>query len=168
MVRALGAWYEVATSKRAVYVRVHGLATMNDCLCVRDFIERMQETGHDTVVADLGDCTGMDSTFMGVLAGAALFEAGKTPRVVVLNAGDDLVKLLRSVGLTELIDVASGRFDVPDMRFVRLEERMGQADRLALVRSAHEELVRVCDKNEEIFGPLLESLEREMKKKGMT
>ena len=42
---ALSGWYEVADCRRGVYVRAHGLASMTNCLCLRDFIETMLQEG---------------------------------------------------------------------------------------------------------------------------
>lgn len=162
-------FYEVAVGKRAVYIRVHGHASMNNCFCLRDFIDRMLHVGHSFFVVDLADCAGMDSTFMGVLAGAATYEQnGKAPGIAAVNVGEPLVRLLRSVGLTELIFIEADRFDVPvDLEFVRLEEQATEEDRLILIRAAHEQLIKICDHNEEVFGPFVAALEMEMKQRGM-
>ena len=42
--------YEVAVGTHAIYIRVHGLASMNNCLSVRDFIEDMFDDEHETLV----------------------------------------------------------------------------------------------------------------------
>lgn len=168
MARAQQCSYEVAIGERAVYVRPRGLATMNNCLAARDFIEEMLHESHNFIVVDLAECTGMDSTFMGVLAGAAAFEEdGRQAGVAVVNAGGHLVKLLESVGLTELLLVDRDPFDAPGLEFLTLEDKPGEVERLRLVRSAHNELIRVCEKNERIFGPLVRTLEAEMRERGM-
>ena len=161
-------FYEVATGERAVYVRVHGLASMVNCLCLRVFIEQMLEAGRNFVVVDLADCTGMDSTFMGVLAGAATYEQnGKTPGIAAVNVSEPLLRLLKNVGLTELIFVEPEPFETPALEFVRLEEQRGEKERLACVHAAHEHLMKMNDRNEEIFRPFVAALELEMKQRGM-
>jgi anti-anti-sigma regulatory factor len=160
--------YEVAISERAVYVRPRGLATMNNCLSVRDFIEEMLRESHGFIVVDLATCTGMDSTFMGVLAGAAAFEKDdRQAGVAVVNAGERLVKLLESVGLTELILVDEVPFEAPGIEFLTLEDKPGEVERLKLVRSAHNDLIKVSEKNEKVFGALVRTLEAEMRERGM-
>jgi len=160
--------YEVAIGERAVYVRPCGLATMNNCLAARDFIEEMLQESHGFIVVDLAKCSGMDSTFMGVLAGAAAFEKdGRQAGVAVVNAGGRLVKLLESVGLTELLLVDDAPFEAPGIEFLTLEDKPGEVERLKLVRSAHNDLIKVSEKNEKVFGPLVRSLEAEMRERGM-
>jgi anti-anti-sigma regulatory factor len=164
-----GGYYEVATGTRAVYVRVHGLATMSNCLCLRTFLENLLAEGRSFIVVDLADCTGMDSTFMGVLAGAATHERnGKTSGVAAVNVSEPLLQLLKNVGLTELIFVESEPFEAPRLEFVRLEEqRGGEKELLACVHAAHEHLMKINDRNEEIFRPYVAALELEMKQRGM-
>jgi anti-sigma B factor antagonist len=163
-----GGYYEVATGARAVYVRVHGLATMSNCLCLRTFMEDLLAGGRSFVVVDLADCTGMDSTFMGVLAGAATYEQnGKTPGIAAVNVSEPLLRLLRNVGLTELIFVEPEPFEAPALEFIRLEEQRGEKERLACVHAAHEHLMKINDRNEEVFRPFVAALELEMRQRGM-
>ena len=168
MVRALDGYYEVAIGKRAVYVRVHGLASMNNCLCVRDFIEKMLRSGHSFLVVDLADCTGMDSTFMGVLAGAATCaKDDPRPGVAVVNASEHLAGLLESVGLSELLFVDPKPFEDARIAFVPLGGNGSEEERLACIHDAHERLLEASEENEKLFGPFLTTLEAEMKAKGL-
>ncbi len=167
MSRAEDGFYEVAIGKRAVYVRVAGLASMTNCLCVRDFIQKMLASGHRFVIIDLAGCTGMDSTFMGVLAGTATFVRDKkTVGVAVVNATQSLRKLLKSVGIAELVFVDPEPFETPAIEFLRLEERGGEEERIALIRTAHQHLVKASAQNAGIFRPPLKILEAEMAQRG--
>jgi len=160
--------YEVAIGKRAVLVRVSGMASMTNCLCLRDFLDEMQASSHSFIIIDLTRCTGMDSTFMGVLAGAASYvKAGRKTGVAVVNAGKPLVKLLESVGISELVFVDPDPFEMADVEFLHLEDRAGEEERLALIRTAHQHLIKAGAHNAKIFGPLLRQLEVEMKKRGL-
>jgi len=161
-------FYEVAAGERAVYVRVHGLACMVNCLCLRVFVEEMLASGRSFVVVDLAGCTGMDSTFMGVLAGVATYEReGKNPGLAVVNVSEPMLRLLKNVGLTELIFIEPEPIATPELEFVRLEEQRGDAGRMALVRAAHENLMKLSERNEETFRPLVAALELEMEQRGM-
>ena len=159
--------YEVAAGARAIYVRVHGLASMNNCLCLRDFIEDMFAASHTFLIVDLADCTGIDSTFMGLLAGAAQFRRDeRQASVAVVNANDCLVKLLKSVGVAELVFLEPEEHDVPELEFVALHEEPDEERRLALIRWAHKRLLAITKRNEEIFGRFLNTLESEMRRRG--
>lgn len=161
--------YEVAVGRRAVYVRLHGLASMTNCLCVRDVLDRFIRSKRNFVVLDFGDCTGMDSTFMGVIAGVATQDLNDKPvGVAVVNASPRLVRLLESVGLTELVYVDPDPFETPEVQFHLLEEQATEEERLKLIRTAHEHLIAISEENEKIFGSLLGAVETEMKKRGIT
>ncbi len=161
-------YYEVAFGCRAVYLRVHGLASMNNCLCVRNFLEEAIRSGQSFIVVDLGDCSSMDSTFMGVLAGAATSEhKGEPVSVAVVNANEECLKEMESVGLHELIMVEPKSFEVPALDFVRLDEQPSEARRLAMIHAAHQKLVSLSDKNERLFGPIVAVLAEDMKRRGM-
>jgi len=160
--------YEVAAGRRAVYVRAHGLASMTNCLCVRDVLDRFIKSKRSFVIFDLSDCTGMDSTFMGVIAGVATQDLNDKPvGVVVVNASPRLAGLLESVGLTELVYVDPDPFETPGVQFHLLEEQATEEDRLKLIRTAHEHLIAISEENEKIFGPLLSAVESEMKHRGI-
>jgi hypothetical protein len=160
--------YEVAVGDRAVYVRVHGLGSMNNCLCLRDFLDDMLREGRNFIVFDLADCTGMDSTFMGCIAGVATEEVkGRPVGVAVVNAADNLVKLLEGVGLDELVFIDPEPFASDNATYHRLEEQATESERLRLIKSAHENLINLSAENEQIFGDLVRTIEREMKHRGL-
>ena len=168
MTHGRNGYYEVAVGNRAIYLRVHGLASMNNCLCARDFIEQEMAGAHSFLIVDLGDCTGLDSTFMGIMAGAATHpRSNPPPAVAVVNATPSLKTLLTDVGLTELLLVEDEPFDESGIEFVRLPDDGTEEERLACVREAHESLIRISASNERIFRPFLAALESDMKKKGM-
>jgi len=155
--------YEVGVGRDAVYVRVVGLATMYNAACVRDFVERMLEDGYRQVVFDLASCSGMDSTFLGVLAGAATHgDPDRSPLVTVVNANAENARLLDGVGLTELIRICPSPVQPPPIRTEALHERTREEDRLELIRSAHERLIRIDPRNEAAFGAFVRALKAQM------
>ena len=156
--------YEVAAGARAIYVRVHGLASMNNCLCLRDFIEEMFAACHTFLIIDLADCIGMDSTFMGLIAATAQFRKDDRPAgVAVVNASERLTELLESVGITELVFVDPDQHEVPELEFVKLQEPVGEEERLSLIHWAHIHLMKLSERNEQLFGPYLAALEADIR-----
>ena len=168
MTRSESCCYKVAIGKHAIYVRVSGLASMTNCLCVRDFLDEMLKSCRHFIIMDLAECTGMDSTFMGVIAGAASFiKNEQRTGLAVVNAGKSLVRLLEEVGISELVLMDPKPFAVPDVEFFPLQERDGEEERLALIRSAHQHLIATSEQNAKIFGPLIAQLEAQMKQHGL-
>lgn len=161
-------YYEAAVGKNAVFVRAHGLASMNNCLCVRDFIDHMLDEGHNFLIIDLADCTGMDSTFMGLIAGAATYDLNEhAPGVAIVNANRSLQSLIEEVGITEFVLIESEPFEDPNIQFIPLPEKTDERERLACIVQAHQKLIPLSEQNEKVFGPLLATIEAEMKQKGL-
>ncbi|MFH1498445.1 MAG: STAS domain-containing protein [Verrucomicrobiota bacterium] len=168
MSNGLSGYYEVAVGERAVYLRVHGLGSMTNCFCLRDVLDELIGSKRGFIVFDLADCSGMDSTFMGVIAGVATQEVEDRPvAVAVVNASRHLVKLLVSIGLTELLFIDPDPFSPPNIEFHVIEEQATDEDRLQLIREAHEHLIAISGANEKLFGSLLRTIEDEMRQRGI-
>ena len=76
----------VARAGQVVYAQVQGLGNFSNALMFEEFCEAELAQGVNAFLIDLGACEGMDSTFMGVLAGLSMhFPPGPSP-VVILNA----------------------------------------------------------------------------------
>ena len=62
-----------------VEVRINGKANYLNCNAFREFIEKVIADDRNEIVLDFDSCTGMDSTFLGILAGTARFETDVPP-----------------------------------------------------------------------------------------
>lgn len=92
-----------AESGPEVRIRVEGRGTFQNSPALREYSRRMIEEGRRRFVVDLQDCTGMDSTFMGTLAGISmrLQDAGGGD-LWVINRGQRNGDLLAGLGLDAL------------------------------------------------------------------
>jgi len=63
-----------------VAIRVEGKASFKNCTCVREFLNGMIAREKTRFVMDFEACSGMDSTFLGVLAGTAITLRKMEPR----------------------------------------------------------------------------------------
>ena len=63
--------YLVDAYSDPVVVRIDGRACFQNSACLRDFVTELVGQGKTRFVFDFLHCTSMDSTFLGVLAGAA-------------------------------------------------------------------------------------------------
>ena len=64
--------YLVSAYRDPVEVRINGKANYLNCNAFREFIEKVIADDRNEIVLDFDSCTGMDSTFLGILAGTAL------------------------------------------------------------------------------------------------
>jgi anti-anti-sigma factor len=153
--------YLVDAYSDPILVRVEGRANFHNSACLRDFITEMINRGKTRFVIDFLNCTGMDSTFLGVLAGAAqtLRPLGGSPRgsIVLVRLGPRNLELIRNLGLHRLLTVESGDFP---MNFDHCDSSLtcpdrSELDNARLVLEAHENLVSADEGNRAKFQDVL-------------
>ncbi len=158
--------YLVDTAADPVVVRVEGRACFQNSAGLRDFFATMLAHDQRSFVLHLGQCTGMDSTFLGVLAGAALELRRLVPAgsFVVRGAGPRNLELLQNLGLHRLLTVEAG--DSPAGNCSPLGSTAGK-DELANARlalEAHQNLVACDAANRARFEDVLTFLQKRVEK----
>ncbi|HEV8074069.1 MAG TPA: STAS domain-containing protein [Opitutaceae bacterium] len=151
--------YFVDAHSDPVLIRIEGRASFQNSACLHDFVDEMLRQGKARFVIDFQRCTSMDSTFQGVLAGAAIALRKKTPpgSLVLARMGPRNLELIRNVGLHRLSTVDSG--DLP-MAFTAPSVALPCPDRselenARLVLEAHENLISVDENNRGKFQDVL-------------
>jgi anti-sigma B factor antagonist len=161
--------YLVDAYSDPVVVRIEGRASFQNSGCLRDFISEMLQRGKIRFVLDFNGCASMDSTFLGVLAGAALQLRRSAPNgsIVVARTGPRNLELIRNLGLHRLLTVDPGdnpavsvRCDTP----LECKER-DEIETARLVLEAHENLVSVDDANRSKFQDVLTFLRHRVEQK---
>jgi anti-anti-sigma factor len=142
-----------------VVVRVRGRACFQNSACLRDFVVEMLHQKKTRFVFDFQECTSMDSTFLGVLAGIAL-DLKKVPgggSLVLVRMGPRNLELIRNLGLHRLLTIDAGEAPVdlngaasPLECQVRTE-----LEHARLVLEAHENLVTADESNRSKFQDVL-------------
>ncbi|MCS7048354.1 MAG: STAS domain-containing protein [Verrucomicrobiae bacterium] len=167
----------MATTADEVWVRVVGRGTFQNSQPLRRFtLDRMQH-GYRRFTVDVGDCTGMDSTFLGVLAGVGLRlrQDGRTDaRVRLVRVGQRNLELLQTLGLDRLLVVVQETPDepagglqwewLPDSDIESLSKPLDKDETTDLMLSAHDNLIQADQRNAPRFQTvtkfLRDSLER--------
>ncbi len=150
--------YLVAVAADPVVVRVEGRACFQNCRCLKEFFATMTGRGQTRFVLDLARCTGMDSTFLGVVAGAAIELRGRAPAgaLIVRSPGPRNLELLRNLGLHRLLtvveDIATSENPCTPLDCQPEKSELANA-RLAL--EAHQNLVAVDATNQARFEDVL-------------
>lgn len=144
-----------------VVIKIDGRASFMNCSCLRDFFTEMIRQGKTKFVVDFRQCASMDSTFLGVLAGAALELRKLEPAgsLIVSRVGARNLELLRNLGLHRLLVVDNGE-TAP-----AVEATGGQAlvcaapktelENARMVLEAHENLVSADAGNQSKFQDVL-------------
>lgn len=151
--------YLVDAYSDPVVIRIEGRACFQNSACLRDFIGEMLRQGKRHFVLDFQTCASMDSTFLGVLAGAALeLKKTKPPGSLVLaRVGSRNLELIRNLGLHRLLIVDAGgtplSFDKCNTALQCANHT--ELENARLVLEAHEQLVAVDEANRARFQDVL-------------
>ena len=161
--------YLVDTYSDPVIVRIAGRACFQNSACLRDFIGELMKRGKTRFVLDFQNCASMDSTFLGVLAGAALeLKKSKPPGSLVLaRVGPRNLELIRSLGLHRIVTVDPGeaapgalKCDTP------LEaKKCSEIESARQVLEAHEHLVAADEANRAKFQDVMSFLRNRLDQK---
>jgi anti-anti-sigma regulatory factor len=99
----------VARSGDLGFVKVVGRGSFQNSGCVKAFYQQLLKDGVHRFVIDLGSCTYLDSTFLGILLGLGLkLRESGNGRLNILNASSRNLELLKNLGLDRLIDLGGG------------------------------------------------------------
>lgn len=151
--------YLVDPTSDPVLVRIDGRANFQNSGCLRDFILEMVRRGKSRFVLDFQQCTGMDSTFLGVLAGAALELRKSVPQgsIVVARPGARNLELIRNLGLHRLLTVDAGDTPLATEKCTTglQANTRNEIDTARLVLEAHENLVSADETNRSKFQDVL-------------
>lgn len=154
------------------WVKVSGTANHESAACIKQFLASRFEKGWRRFVIDLGECPGIDSTFIGMLCRIArrVADTGEEGGVEVINPGERNAKSIRKLGLDRYIQI-----DLEGARWTR--ERDLVAENLAkpsacspldrvehaeFVLKAHEALIAANEENRSRFCDVVEFLKQEL------
>ncbi|WP_269526949.1 STAS domain-containing protein [Coraliomargarita parva] len=155
----------VSAYSEPVVVRINGKANYLNCNDFREFIETMLRDGSSQFVLDFEGCTGMDSTFLGILAGTALeLRKQPTPGVLVLcQLSERNYELICNLGLQNLLTIAE---DLPEGSNKSTTEFSGlqnvEVSDARNVLKAHENLVKADDQNAAKFQDVIAFLRNQV------
>lgn len=156
---------DVAIRDRNAYVRVHGRGTFKMGPSLKEFGMAAVDRGCTRILVEMADCTGMDSTFMGTLAGLAVQIEKCSGAVILLNATEKNKLLIKMLGLTRLVkfDVDIGaETNMPAMA-ERLPVQNDKRELTEVMIHAHEVLVDVAPENIVKFKDVLTFLRDDLK-----
>lgn len=153
------------------WIRCEGKGSFVNSAIVGSFGDERISAGERRIVVDLAACTGMDSTFMGTLAGIASKLSEKEGGTLqIAEPGERNLHSLEDLGLNYLMEIDPPGTDWLDrMATIRggLEPRSapaspGQFERAKHVLEAHKNLSEISDKNARNFSEVVTMLEDEL------
>ena len=153
------------------FAKVLGRGSFKVSGSLKEFGTCVLENEKSELVLDLLDCIGMDSTFMGVVAGLS-FRCKKqgTGKVVLVNLSEKTLKLISTLGLDHLVEYYMSD-DLPGIYKQALEvgeamdqiqpDGMSRDEQARMMLQSHETLAGISSENEERFKDVIAYLREE-------
>lgn len=165
----------VTLHKPLALVRVEGRGSFKVSTSLKEFGEASMAAGATTAVLDMGRCIGMDSTFMGVLAGwASRLRQKQGGRLVLINLSARTRSLVATLGLDQIVQAFEAGPLPEDLRAVAACSEglsalaTGQESGVDTTRTmieAHENLVQLAPENLPRFKDVLLYLREDLNRK---
>lgn len=140
-----------------VVVRIDGRASFLNSAALKDFFATMLGQGKTRFVVDFKGCASMDSTFLGVLAGAAIQLRRLDPpgSLTLVRVGERNLELIRNLGLHRLATVDPGGELAGGVVSGLDPKALGEVESARMVLEAHENLVAADPDNATKFQDVL-------------
>ena len=153
-------------------VKVNGYGSFKEGPAIKRFGAAAQDLGCTLIIFDMENCLGMDSTFMGVMAGLALrIQEVDSGRLVAMNLSSKTYSLLETLGLNRIIicykngelptEFKSLLADIMDLEELNLES--DKLTSLTTMLAAHRNLVAVSSENLPRFKDVISYLDQDLK-----
>ncbi len=152
--------FQVDPYSDPVVVRICGRASFQNSAPLSTFFQEMIVEGPPRFIIDFENCTGMDSTFLGIIAGAALeTRKGSGGYLALMRLGERNLELVRNLGLHRLAKVDTGKLEqqLEDTDATQPLEGDQAVTRKVLIE-AHENLAGINEENLEKFQDIVEYL----------
>ncbi len=156
---------------QSAVIRVEGRGSFKISPPMKQFIHQVINKQSATrILIDMTDCSGMDSTFMGVIAGiACLIKSKPAFSFKLINLSEKNKKLLTTLGVDRVVDYSlasledhglSGKETGTQTLEPDLSDRLNAAK---TTLEAHETLVEINPENLQKFKSVLEFLEDDVR-----
>ena len=155
-----GTKYLVRVCADTAFLAVVGKAGYLNCRNAERFFVSSIDGGCSRIVVQLRDCTGMDSTFLGIIAGAALRLKKRGGELVLLNPNERNAELVENLGISKLVKIDGGA--AAENPCQELESSSATKSEIL---GAHQNLVDADASNLAKFEDVISFLKKETEKK---
>ncbi len=146
-----------------VVVKINGKANYLNCNSFREFIETILASGSRRIFIDFEACKGMDSTFLGILAGTAIELRKLSPagELVVGKLGERNYELICNLGLQNLLTVSEDETEAAESFAAQQNQEVSDAKNIL---KAHENLTEADQENVAKFQDVIAFLRNQVEK----
>jgi anti-sigma B factor antagonist len=154
-------------------VKIIGRANFNSSIDFRTLVTELRQKGYNYFVLELSECTLMDSTFLGVIAGFGLkLSSGQADSceqgIELLNPTPRITGLLENLGVLHLFKLAQGPL-ASSARTETFEPPRTESNKVEITRAcieAHQTLMEINPANVAKFKEVTQFLAEDLKRLG--
>lgn len=153
-----------------VAVKVTGRASYTNCGPINSFLQNQIKTGKYNFVIDLKDCTALDSTFLGMLAGIAMELRKEKSRgeLILQHVEARNLEIIENLGLHRIISVNPKTVKKEVKINDKSKDILKSMDESAvanpeMILKAHENLIKIDDNNLNRFQDVISYLKKQIK-----
>jgi anti-sigma B factor antagonist len=154
----------VNTHADPVIVRINGRANYLNTGPLREFFSTMIAQGRTHIAVDFRNCLSVDSTFLGIVAGAALELADFDPpgEMVLSSLGPRNMEVVRNLGLGKIATVVDAlEIEKPGEGEKSLgADRIDKDERVRMIVEAHKKLIKCDESNAERFQDVIAFMQK--------
>ena len=159
----------VMAGEQFTCVKISGRANFSSSIDLKTVVQELRRKGCSYFVLELSECTLMDSTFLGVLAGLGLQSTATgnsrdASVIELLNPNERITELLESLGVLHLFKLTEG--PLPDGMDVRplAQSCPTKEDVKRACLEAHRTLMQLSPENAAKFKDVAAFLAEDLKK----
>jgi len=157
---------QAAITDHTVLIRVRGRGSFKVAAPLKQFVAKVtSQRPISTVAIDLEECIGMDSTFMGSVAGLAGRLKKTNQTLELINLSDKNAQLLKTLGVDQILSFykdAHGHH-LPAQKTAALPtDQVSKKELAETALQAHEKLVQISDENIPKFKRVIELLKEDV------
>ena len=161
----------VLVEEKFACIRIIGRANFNSSIDFKTLLNELLQKGYTCFVLDLSECTLMDSTFLGVLAGFGMkMSAGQQDQqdgaIQLLNPNARIVELLENLGVLHLFKLTQGPRTLPQGTEAQAHPPANptQEELIRTCLAAHETLMAIKPENVAKFKEVTQFLAEDLKR----
>ncbi len=156
----------VGCAEATVVIHVRGPGDLFNSYPLQVFLATMLEAEAEHFVLNLAECTQLDSTFMGVMAGLSqrLRATGKDT-LCVANATPATLETMQRLGLTHLVDLRDMPVPALEATVTLQPVDLSRLERGRHMLHAHLELSAISEANRGEFALLIDTLKANVAKR---
>ncbi|PWU04359.1 MAG: hypothetical protein C5B43_04710 [Verrucomicrobia bacterium] len=147
-----------------ICLKIKGRANYLNCAPLNDFFNALIQKNNITVTIDLQECTGMDSTVLGLLAGIALEfkKQNKKNTLYLINVNNRNLESIENLGLNLILKVNPPEYSSPSTSSNQLQSLGFQTTSTPeTILRAHQNLIQAQPSNLYKFQDVITFLKKQ-------